>query len=198
MCRLLLASYSLYYRHTYAIWISKRDAASLTAHIVTTHIHCRLYMCAGGLGQWQWELPPVASLTVSQCVCPHLCPVTEQKATRSSLWSNESLQCMNLPVNYSRETLMSTYTTPEINIFTPPHCSLLLSLPRLMRDLLLLAEGLLLTPSRSQMIVCAAWGPDPTSPDPVTGTMEHFYWEFNIKRGKKIELHPEHRECASC
>lgn len=41
-----------------------------------------------------------------------------------------------------------------------------------MRELLLLAEGLLLTPSRSQMIVFAAWGPDPTSPDPVTGTVD--------------------------
>lgn len=35
-----------------------------------------------------------------------------------------------------------------------------------------MAEVLLLTPSRSQMIVFAAWGPDPTSADPVTGTTD--------------------------
>lgn len=52
---------------------------------------------------------------------------------------------------------------------------LLLSLPWLMRELLFLAEGLFLTPSRSQMTVFAAWGPDPSSPDPVTGSVEPFH-----------------------
>lgn len=66
-----------------------------------------------------------------------------------------------------------------------------------MRALLLLAEGLLLTPSRSQMIVCAAWGPDPTSPDPVTGTVEAFHLEFEIKTGRMIKLHPKHIEFTS-
>lgn len=64
------------------------------------------------------------------------------------------------------------HNTREINTSTPPCCSLSLALPGLMRELLLLAEGLLLTPSRSQMIVFAAWGPDPSSPDPVTGTVD--------------------------
>lgn len=66
-----------------------------------------------------------------------------------------------------------------------------------MRALLLLAEGLLLTPSRSQMIVFAAWGPDPTSPDPVTGTVEAFHLEFDIKTGRMIKLHPKHIEFTS-
>lgn len=74
------------------------------------------------------------------------------------------------------QTLPSTYTTQqEINTLTPSHCSLLLSLPWLMRELLFLAEGLFLTPSRSQMTVFAAWGPDPSSPDPVTGSVEPFH-----------------------
>lgn len=49
-----------------------------------------------------------------------------------------------------KRALVATSTTPEIN--TSP--------PRLVRDLLLLAEGQLLTPSRSLMIVFAAWGPE--------------------------------------
>lgn len=69
------------------------------------------------------------------------------------------------------------HSRAEINTFTPPRCTLLLSSlsPGLMRELLSLAEGRLLTPSRSQMIVFAAWGPDPyLSPDPVTGTVDLF------------------------
>lgn len=46
------------------------------------------------------------------------------------------------------------------------------------------------------MIVFAAWGPDPTSADPVTGTVEPFpppqLW-FDIKRARTINLHRQHR-----
>lgn len=42
------------------------------------------------------------------------------------------------------------------------------------------------------MIVFAAWGPDPTSADPVTGTVEPFHPEFDIKRARTINLHHEH------
>ena len=168
------------------------DFSSVTVPRSRSHIldnACCVYMdsvvcvcvcvcvCDGGWWQWQWEVPPVASfccLTVCVRVFVH---VTEQKVTGLTfVVAHESLRRSIPQVKHRRETLISTYTTQqEINTFTPPRCSPLLSLPRLMRELLLLAEGLLLTPSRSQMIVFAAWGPDPTSPDPVTGTVEPFH-----------------------
>lgn len=63
-----------------------------------------------------------------------------------------------------------------------------------MRDLLFLAKRPLPTPSRSQMIVFAAWGPDPASPDPVTGTVEPVRREFDIKSetAVKVCLAPHH------
>lgn len=91
-----------------------------------------------------------------------------------------------------REKLQSTYATQqEINTPPPPRCSLRLSLPPLMRDLFFLAEGPHPTPSRSQMIVFAAWGPDPASPDPVTGTVEPVHGESHIKKetgGERVSL----------
>lgn len=42
------------------------------------------------------------------------------------------------------------------------------------------------------MIVFAAWGPDPTSADPVTGTVEPFHPESDIKTARTINLHHEH------
>lgn len=110
-------------------------------------------------------------LTVCVCVFVH---VTEQKVMRLTLWSHMSpSDVRSHKWSIAENAHIHLHNTQEINTFTPPRCALLLSLPpRLMRELLLLAEGLLLTPSRSQMIVFAAWGPDPTSPDPVTGTVD--------------------------
>lgn len=127
------------------------------------------------------------------CQCPRLWSfMTEQKAIRLTLWSPKSPRCLKPRRETLPKTLPSTYTTQqEINTFTPSRCSLLLSLPWLMRELLFLAEGLFLTPSRSQMTVFAAWGPDPSSPDPVTGSVEPFHSDFNIKRGRRIKLDPE-------
>lgn len=102
--------------------------------------------------------------------------MTEQKAIRLTLWLPKSPRCLKPQRETLTKTLPSTYTTQqEINTFTPSRCSLLLSLPWLMRELLFLAGGLFLTPSRSQMTVFAAWGPDPSSPDPVTGSVEPFH-----------------------
>lgn len=44
------------------------------------------------------------------------------------------------------------------------------------------------------MIVFAAWGPDPASPDPVTGTVEPVRREFDIKNETafKVCLAPHH------
>lgn len=44
------------------------------------------------------------------------------------------------------------------------------------------------------MIVFAAWGPDPASPDPVTGTVEPVLREFDIKNetAVKVCLAPHH------
>lgn len=99
--------------------------------------------------------------------------VTEQKVTRPTLRSRMSPADVR---SHKRSLAENAHihlhsTTRDKHFYSPS----LLSLPRLMRDLLLLARGLLLTPSRSQMIVFAAWGPDPTSPDPVTGTVEPFH-----------------------
>jgi len=131
--------------------------------------------------QWQWEVPPVAVFIVWQfvfvcvivCVCVCVC-VWQNKRSWDSLCG-----CTWVPPTFrypkwgiTEDAHSHLHNTQEINTFTPPRCSLLLSLPRLMRALLLLAEGLLLTPSRGQMIVFAAWGPEPTSPDLVTGTVD--------------------------
>lgn len=92
-------------------------------------------------------------------------------------------------------------TTRDKHFFTPPRYSLWLWLPWLMRDLLFLAEGLLLTPSRSQMIVFAAWGPDPASPDPVTGTVEPVHQEFDKSASRTLPLwHFSRKRCvfSSC
>lgn len=108
----------------------------------------------------------------SLCACVFV-HVTEQKVITLTLWSHMSPSAVRSHTwNITENAQSHLHNTQEINTFTPPRCSLLLSLPRLMRELLLLAEGLLLTPSRSQMIVFAAWGPDPTTPDPVTGTVD--------------------------
>ncbi len=143
-------------------------------HVVFAQIWLYVCVCVWWQWQWQWEVPPVASFTVWQpCVCVFV-HVTEQKVMKLTLWSHTGPCDVSIPqAKHCGKTLTSTYTTQqEINTVTPPCCSLLLSLPRLMRELLLLAEGLLLTPSRSQMIVFAAWGPDSTSADPVTGTVD--------------------------
>lgn len=44
------------------------------------------------------------------------------------------------------------------------------------------------------MIVFAAWGPDPASPDPVTGTVEPVHREFDIENetAVKVCLAPHH------
>lgn len=126
-------------------------------------------------------------LTVCVSVFVH---VTEQKATELTLWSLSDAQTPKSNIGEDAHIHLHNTTRDK-------HCDSpsLLSLPRLMRELLLLAEGLLLTPSRSQMIVFAAWGPDPTSPDPLTGTVEPFHQEFDIKTGRMIKRHPEHRVC---
>lgn len=168
-------------------WPVWGEITSLTCDSVAADVR------GGGRWQRQWEIPPVASLTVWQFVYLCLC-MWQNKRPQS--WLCGHSPTLRPPSLTSAKTLISTYTTQqEINTLTPP--SSLLSLPRLMRELLLLAEGLLLTPSRSQMIVFAAWGPDPTSPDPLTGTVEPFHQEFDIKTGRMIKRHPEHREFAS-